>query len=112
MYISAYTTALCISADSEACFLICTGALRAAEDIIIAQLHTTALDTIAVLLKATDRGQRLSPELQAAIQKQLSTMVAERKASAVKAQAQDVLALLHSSSHATADVVMKDNGNL
>lgn len=80
--------------------------LRAAQDVKIAQLQTTALDTIAVVLKATAGGARMHFEQRAGIQEQLSIMVAEHKSSAVKAQAIDVKALLDS--NISADAPMKD----
>ena len=72
------------------------GVLRAAQDVKIAQLQTTALDTIASVAKATAGGQSLPPEQLRAVQEQLQAMIAEHKSSAVKAQATDVLALLTS----------------
>ena len=103
---------LVTACHADGCPLTCSGVLRAAEDIKIAQLHTTALDTIAVLLKATEGGQQLTPELQTSIQKQLSTMIAEHKASAVKAQAQDILALLHNRTRDNIDIDMNDAGHV
>lgn len=85
-----------------------SGVLRAAQDVKIAQLQTTALDTIAVVLKATAGGMSLQSEQQAHIREQLSIMIAEHKSSAVKAHALDVKALLNDSS--SADVPMGDTG--
>lgn len=80
--------------------------LRAAQDVKIAQLQTTALDTVAVVLKATAGGASLHSEQRVQIQEQISIMIAEHKSSAVKAQAMDVKALLDD--HMSADASMKD----
>lgn len=82
--------------------------LRAAQDVKIAQLQTTALDTIAVVLKGTAGGMSLPSEQRAEIREQLSIMIAEHKSSAVKAHAVDVKALLNDGSNA--DVPMDGTG--
>ena len=83
-----------------------SGVLRAAQDVKIAQLQTTALDTMAVVLKATAGGTSLDSEQQARIREQLGNMIAEHKNAAVKAQAIDVKALLNGNS--SADAPMED----
>jgi len=70
------------------------GVVRATQDVKIAQLQTAALDTLAVVLKATGGGHHLPAEKQAAIREQLNAMIADNRSSAVKAHATDVLALL------------------
>ena len=60
----------------------------------IAQLQTAALDTLAVVLNATEGGHHLSAERQAAVREQLNAMIADNRSSAVKTNATDVLALL------------------
>ena len=70
------------------------GVVRAAQDVKIAQLQTAALDTLAVVLKATEGGQHLSAEKQASVREQLNAMIADNRNSAVKAHAADVLALV------------------
>ncbi len=72
-----------------------SGVLRAAQDVKIAQLQTTALDTLAAVLKATSGGMGLPSEQRAAIREQLSVMIAEHRSSAVKARAIDIKALLN-----------------
>ena len=91
-------------------FFVASGVLRAAQDVKIAQLQTTALDTIAVVLKATVGGSVLPSEQQAAVRERLSIMIAEHKSSAVKAQAIDVKALLSDGNNA--DAQMDDAGAL
>lgn len=88
--------------------LMASGVLRAAQDVKIAQLQTTALDTMAVVLRGTAGGMNLHSEQQAQIREQLSIMIAEHKSSAVKAHAIDVKALLNDGSGA--DVPMDDTG--
>lgn len=80
--------------------------LRAAQDVKIAQLQTTALDTVAVVLKATAGANSLRSEQRAGIREQLSIMIAEHKSSAVRAQAIDIKALLNDDM--SADAPMKD----
>lgn len=72
----------------------------------IAQLQTSALDTLAAMLKATTGGMTLPSEQRAAIQEQLSIMIAEHKSSAVKARAIDIKALLNDSN--SLDAPMND----
>ncbi|KAL3147888.1 hypothetical protein ABBQ32_002606 [Trebouxia sp. C0010 RCD-2024] len=86
------------------------GVLRAAQDVKIAQLQTTALDTLAAMLKATSGGKALPSELRAAIQQQLSITAAEHKSSAVKARAIEIKACLNDGN--SADAPMKDAGAL
>lgn len=72
----------------------------------IAQLQTSALDSLAAMLKATTGGMTLPSEQRAAIQEQLSIMIAEHKSSAVKARAIDIKALLNDSN--SLDAPMND----
>lgn len=72
------------------------------------QLQTTALDTVAVVLKVTAGGTSLQSEQRAGIREQLGIMTTEHKNSAVKAQAIDVKALLHANS--SVDAAMEDAG--
>ena len=76
----------------------------------IAQLQTTALDTLAALLKATSGGKLLPSEHRAAIQEQLSTMIAEHRSSAIKARAIEIKALLTDGN--SPDASMNDAGTL
>lgn len=80
------------------------GVVRAAQDVKIAQLQTAALDTLAVVLKATEGGHQLSAEKQTAIREQLNAMIADNRSSAVKAHATDVLALLTAGSGGDAEM--------
>ena len=76
---------------------ITAGVVRAAQDLKIAQLQTSALDTIALMLKATAGGQALPADQQAAVQQQVNAMIVNNRSSAIKAQAADVLALFKAS---------------
>ncbi len=78
------------------------GVVRAAQDVKIAQLQTAALDTLAVILKATEGRQHLSAEKQASVREQLNAVIADNRSSAVKAHASDVLALLTAGSRGDA----------
>ena len=87
-------TGLCITA----------GVVRAAQDVKIAQLQTSALDTIALMLKATAGGQALPANQQAAVQQQVNAMIVDNRSSAIKAHAADVLALFKASPVGDADM--------
>ena len=78
---------------------LCTiaGVVRAAQDVKIAQLQTSALDTIVLVLKATAGGQALPADQQAAVQQQVNAMIMDNRSSAIKAHAADVLTLLKAS---------------
>jgi len=80
------------------------GVVRAAQDVKIVQLQTAALDTLAVVLKATEGGQHLSAEKQTSVREQLNAMIADNRSSAVKAHAADVLALLTAGSGGDAEM--------
>lgn len=80
------------------------GVVRAAQDVKIAQLQTAALDTLAVVLKATEGGQHLSAEKQASVKQQLNAVIADNRSSAVKEHAADVLALLTAGSGGDAEM--------
>lgn len=76
----------------------------------IAQLQSTALDTLAAMLKATSGGKALPSQQRAAIQQQLSMMAAEHRSSAVKARAVEIKAGLNDGN--SADAPMNDNSAL
>lgn len=86
---------------------ITAGVLRAAQDVKIAQLQTSALDTIALMLKATAGGQALPADQQAAVQQQVNAMIVDNRSSAIKAHAADVLASFKAST-AVGDAHMQD----
>ena len=80
--------------DETKCAPFVAGVLSAAQDVKISQLQTAALDTLAVILKATVGSKQLQAETQSAIKQQLDNIVNSNRSSAVKAQAIDVSALL------------------
>ena len=68
--------------------------MRAAQDVKIAQLQTSALDTLSLILRATGAGHQLHPDQRTAIKEQLNSMITDNRSSAIKSHAADTLTLL------------------